>query len=126
MADDFSPPELDDYEEFVERRFDGVLTRLELVEEELVVLERLVSQLEEVAEEDPTSGSGFLPPDEDAVDRATDSLDEIAATVARLDQSGDETGDVTDGADIEVIDDDEAERPEAVDDPGASDGDGGE
>lgn len=115
MSDDFSPPELDDYEEFVEGRFDGILTRLELVEEELVVLERLVAQLEEIAEEDPTSGSGFIPPDSDAVDRADDSLAEIAAAIERLDRSDDRVEDVTDGADIENVDEDEADQAEGID-----------
>lgn len=115
MSDDFSPPDLDDYEEFVERRFDGVLTRLELVEEELVVLERLVAQLEELAEEDPTSGAGFIPPDSDAVDRANDSLAEIAAAVERLDRSDDRAEDVTDGAGIENVDEDEVDRRKGID-----------
>ena len=106
MSDDFSRPDLTEYEAFVERRFDEILARVEIAEEELVVLERLVAQLEAIEEEDPASTTGFQPPDADTVERLSDSVDIIAETTERLEGGDDETDDITDGAGIENIDDD--------------------
>jgi len=114
MSDDLSPPDLDDYEEFVEHRFDGILARLELVEEEFVVLERLASQLEEIAEEDPTKGTGHLPPDSDTVDRIRESIDDISETAGRLDRDDGETVDHTDGTGIENVDENSREESQPV------------